>query len=238
MKRFYFISTDHLEQALWFRDDQDFVAGMNYVAIVAYTHKRVVVYAFILMSNHVHFVLYGEYKDVLAFITDFKIRYSRYYGVRYGVKNMFRRNGVDIQELSSDGDDPKRVIAYTLMNCVAANICTHPSQYPWCSGDVAFQVLKPEGKRIGDYSARALRRILHTGDTDLPENWIIGERGFILPQNYMPAKAIENIFKTPKTLNYFFNTSSKAKLRLSSDKNLPAFTDQTICKALPELLRS
>ena len=238
MKRFFLISTEHLENALWFRDEEDFIAGMNYVAIVAFAHKNVVVLAFILMSNHVHFVVYGELEDVKKFIRDFTARYSKYYGKRYGVKNFLRRNDIDIRELRIETDDVKKAVAYVLMNCVAANICSHPSQYPWCSGNVAFQVVKPVGTKLGDYSARKLRSILHSAESFLPKNWLISEQGYILPQNYIPAESLEKLFRTPHGMNYFFNSSSKAKKNLSPDDNLPAFTDQTICHALPELLRN
>ena len=216
MKRFFLISTAHLEDALWFRDDEDFVAGMNYVAIVAFVHKNVAVYAFILMSNHVHFVVYGETEDVKEFIRDFKIRYSKYYGNRYGANNFLRRNDIDIREVAFETEDVKRAIAYVLMNCVAANICAHPSQYPWGSGNVAFQVGKSSGKSLGLYSARGLRRILHSAESSLPKNWLICEQGFILPQNYIPVMNLEKIFRTPQGMNYFFNNSSKAKKNLSS----------------------
>ena len=39
-------------------------------------------------------------------------------------------------------------------------------------------------------------------------------------------------------MNYFFNTSSKARKRLEADDNLPAFRDQIILSALPDLSRS
>ena len=47
MKKIYFITTGNLESAVLFRDDEDFTAGMNYVAIVAARHSRVKVVAFI-----------------------------------------------------------------------------------------------------------------------------------------------------------------------------------------------
>lgn len=40
-------------------------------------------------------------------------------------------------------------------------------------------------------------------------------------------------------MNYFYNTSSKARKRLEPElKDLPAFRDQTILMALPEICRS
>ena len=57
MEKVYLLSTGHLEKNLWFRNDEDFVAGMNHVAIQAAQNLKVRVLSFVLMSNHVHFVL-------------------------------------------------------------------------------------------------------------------------------------------------------------------------------------
>ena len=102
-KKIWLVSTDHLEDALWFREEEDFKIGMNYVAVLA-AFSAVTILAFILMSNHVHFILYGTKEDVLAFINEAL----------------------------------ERAIAYVQMNCVAANICSHPIQYPWGSGSAFF----------------------------------------------------------------------------------------------------
>jgi REP element-mobilizing transposase RayT len=75
MKRIYLLSTDHLEESLWFREDEDFKVGMNYVAIEVARKPNVSVLSFILMSNHVHFVLKGTREDAIAFVEDFKMRY-------------------------------------------------------------------------------------------------------------------------------------------------------------------
>ena len=54
--RIWLVTTDHLEDGLWFRDESDFKVGMNYVAALA-ADTGVIVLAFILMSNHVHFII-------------------------------------------------------------------------------------------------------------------------------------------------------------------------------------
>ena len=123
MKKCYLVSTDHLEDGLWFRDDEDFRTGMNYVAILAY-RTGVNVLAFIMMSNHLHFVVYGNWHDVITFINGIKSRYSRYLRNKYGIKEFLRRNKVDIQEIEDIPDAVRRVIAYVQMNSVAANICS------------------------------------------------------------------------------------------------------------------
>ena len=55
-KKIWLVSTDHLEEGLWFREEEDFKVGMNYVAVQV-SQSGVTILAFILMSNHVHFIL-------------------------------------------------------------------------------------------------------------------------------------------------------------------------------------
>ena len=239
MKNFYLISTDHLENMLWFKDDEDYAVGMNHVAIQACLSATVIILAFILMSNHVHFVVYGEYEDVLNFINRFKQRYSKYYQKKYGVKEFLHRNGVHI-ELIPDGQETLRVfIAYVQMNCVGARICAHPSQYPWGTGATFFNPSKYPGTRLDSLSGRAKRKLLHSMETDLPGSWTVDPRGFIMPECFVDVTKVEKCYGTPGRMNYFLNASSKAKVRLgAADSGIPAFTDKTILAALPNLCRS
>ena len=238
MKKIFLLSSDHLEDSLWFRDEEDFKVAMNYVAIQAASHPEVVVLAFILMSNHVHFLLRGRRTDVVDFITQFKHRYAIYYRRKYGVKEFLRRNGVDIQPIPADNEAIERTFAYVQMNCVAANICSHPSQYPWGTGNAFFNSSKPTGKRLGAYSARARARLLHSECEKLPRKWLLSDDGYIHPGEYVAAKGVEALFRTPKRMNYFLQNSSKARKRMEiSEKHLPAFRDQTILASIPDLCR-
>lgn len=238
MKKSYLITTAHLEDRLWFLDEEDFRTGMNFVAIQA-ALSRVTVLSFILMSNHLHFILYGNWEDVRAFINGLKARYSKYLHNKYGQKEFLRRNGLDIREVSAEDESLERAIAYVQMNCVAANICSHPSQYPWGTGNVFFNPSRSTGKSLGSLSKRSRIKLLHS-ETDLIQpNWIVGEAGYILPESYVNIKYVESIFRTPKRMNYFLTNSSKARQRIeTSEESLPAFRDQTILGALPDLYRS
>lgn len=255
MRRYYLVTTAHLEDGLWFRDDEDFATGMNYVAIQAVLTPRVFVLVFILMSNHIHFVLYGTRAEVEAFVNSFKGRYSQYLSRKWGTKEFLRRNILDIKEISIEEVEAiERAMAYVQMNCVAANICLHPCQYPWGTGNVFFQVGWEEGsairgssnrklvncRRLGDLSGRERIRMLHSGDAiKLPDSWVLSEAGYVLPESYVDVKRVESIFRNPRRMQYFLNSSSKARKRLESeDENLPAFRDQVILNALPDLLQS
>ena len=239
MRRIWLVTTDHLKEGLWFRDDEDFVVGMNYVAIQAACCPRVAVLCFILMSNHVHFVLMGHRKDVDEFMNQFRHRYSIYLRKRWGVKEFLRGNGVQFQEITGESESLERAVAYVMMNCVAASICAHPSQYPWGTGNCYFNPVRPDGMPLGRMTGRERERRMHSNIEKLPEKWRIGAEGFILPQGYIDVKTIEACFRTPQRMNYFLHNSSKAKKRLdASDECLPAFRDQIILAALPDLYRS
>ena len=239
MKEYYLVTTDHLESSIWFRDDSDFKVAMNYVAVQAALCPDVDVLAFILMSNHVHFVLNGREDDVLFFVNQFKRRYSAYYRKRYDVKEFLRGNKVDLRIVPFEDDSLERAIAYVQMNCVAASICSHPTQYPWGTGNIFFSQIAPPSTRLVDISKRARRRLLHSACLCLPANWLISKEGFILPQSYADIQTVEFLYRNPKRMNYFLANSSKARKRIQTiDDNLPSFRDQTIVNALPDLCRS
>ena len=239
MRKLWLITTDHLEVGLWFRDDEDFKVGMNFVAIQAYV-SPVVVLSFILMSNHVHFVLAAELKkNADAFIESFKHRYSLYLRHKYGIKEFLRGNGVKVDLIQTVDEGAEKAVAYVQMNCVAANICSHPSQYPWGTGNLFFNPSKPVGRRLGSFSKRVLKRLIHSDIDSLPEDWVVGVEGYILPQNYVDVTFVETCFRTPRRMNWFLTNSSKAKKRLeASDDHLPAFRDQVILAAIPDLCQS
>ena len=207
---------------------------MNYTAVLA-ASMPISTLAFILMSNHVHFVLQGTEYDVNVFINEFKRRYSKYYQGKYGSAKFLKRNGVDIKFIPNENEAAERAIAYVLMNCVAASICLQATQYPWGSGNVYFNETIPQGICVDALSGRHLSRILHSR-APLPGDWLIGNDGYVLPSSYVKVKYVERLFRTPSRMDYFLRNSSKAKLHLNAGQDAqPSFKDQTILAVLPEL---
>ncbi len=232
---YYLVSTDHLSERLWFRDDGDFKVGMNYIAILAVS-SRVRILAFILMSNHIHLILEGTMEDVAAFVTEFKRRYSKYYQRKYGIREFLRENGVDIRPVGRDGESLERAVAYVQMNCVAANICAHPFQYRWGTGPLFFNAAQTSGTPLESLSRRARIRALHS-NAILPGSFMITDAGFIDPASYIDIAFVERVFRTPSRYNYHLQNSSKAKIRLQESAT-PAFRDQSILAVTPDLIRS
>lgn len=77
VKRCWHFSTDGNSIDYFFKNEADFVAGMNRI-ILAVNHYDVVILSFVLMDTHVHFVLWGEYDECNRFIHEYVRRTSFY----------------------------------------------------------------------------------------------------------------------------------------------------------------
>ena len=233
--KFFLITTDHQSDRILFEDDEDFQVAMNYVAVAAFILK-VNVLSFILMSNHVHFVIQCTEAEAKAFIDKFKQLFGHHYYKKYNVKGFLRKLGVDIQELKMGDESLHRGIAYTQMNCVAANITPSPLVYPWGTGSIFFNAYTPEGTRLSSLSGREQCRTLKT-NVKLPQNYYVCNNGYILPKCYVPFRFVESLFRTANRYSYFLNNSSKARKHKEKD-SAPSFRDQIVRPAMRDLILS
>ncbi len=232
---FFLVSTDHLEDRIWFLDDDDFKAAMNLVAVVQY-RTGVSILAFILMSNHVHFVLACSASEAKTFIDTLKNMYALHMRHKYGTPSALSRVGADLRELKLEGESLQRGIAYTEMNCVAANICPYPNMYSWGSGGTFFSKSPAKGQKLGTFSFRAQAGMLKSR-AKLPQDYEVSEDGYVLPRSYIPVHFVESLFRTPNTYLHFLNSSSKARKHLEKDA-APSFRDQLVAGAIQDLCRS
>lgn len=233
--KIYFVTSDHFSKRLWFKDDDDFRAAMNYVAIVSIL-TGVNVLAFILMSNHVHFVLCCHEADAKLFIDTFKKLYGTYFCRKNDVSNYFRRVCVDIREIPCENESVERTIAYVQMNCVAANICPTPFFYKWGTGACFYNDNKIPGYPISSISRRAQIRMTRS-NVKLPSSMRFSDEGYILPESFINVKGVESLFKSSNRYKYFLNSSSKAKKSIDKDA-APSFRDQNILASAIDLCRS
>lgn len=285
----WLVTTEHLEDRLLFRDVQDFVVGMNYVAVQAFRFEGFVL-SFVLMSNHLHFVLRCNREQAEACINGFKTSFSRYLWKKYGSREHLRRLKVDYKLIEGE-EALEWAVAYVQMNPVAANVCVSPFDYPWGTGNCFFRFSTERGTAgavgsaratsavgavdatgaagvvgavnavakggkgksqgvprgampdrqqltVGAMSARQRLRILHTR-APLPEEWLVDPAGYVLPESYVRKEWVEAAYHTPRRMQFFLQNSSKAKLRMEmDDANLPAFRDQVILAAVPDLCQS
>ena len=262
---YWLVTTEHLEDRLLFRDFRDFVVGMNYVAVQSFK-CRVFVLAFVLMSNHLHFVLQCPREKAETFLHGYKTAFSRYLWKKYGSREHLRRLKVDVKPIVGE-EALEWAIAYVQMNPVAANICVSPFDYRWgtgstffrpvievgekqgrldmnacgnCPGDgITFGGMVPEkGRSLNVMSERERMRVLHSR-AEVPGAWMVGDEGYVLPGSYIRKDIVESAYRTPRRMRFFLQNSSKAKQRIETGEEcMPAFRDQVILAAVPDLCQS
>ena len=118
------------------------------------------------------------------------------------------------------------------MNSVAAKICLTVAGYRWGSGACYFNENKEKGTPIGTLSIRKQRQILKS-HIKVPQEWILGADGYILPESYVKVADVENMYGTPSRMQYFLNLSRKAKKALATEG--PAFDDQLLVAGIRSL---
>ena len=138
MKPCFQINSKKLEKELLFRDEEDYIYGINTLALILLQFPEVVVYAFTLMSNHIHLLLGGPIEQCVAFydavMHRLSLRLKRKYGlsgvVPYGKEN---RETVPVHGLEHFIIE----VLYLLRNPFKAKIC-YPGDYPWSSVGMYF----------------------------------------------------------------------------------------------------
>ena len=234
MKSYYHVSSHGLEKNDIFKTTEDFIVGMNDVAICVLGFD-IAILCFCLMSNHFHFFLYGTLDECRRFSEEYKRRCAmrmRSAGEVQGLRE------VEIQIDRIDGHDyMENVIAYILRNSIAAGVFMMPYFYQWSSISVYFNGgHTPVGEKINDMSERKRFRLLKSR-VPVPDTYIVDKNGMILPSCYVDSKAVERIFRHPARLMAALSRKieNDVELRLGIADTV-AMTDQEILSQMPELI--
>lgn len=210
MKETYHVCTDGLSRNIIFHNDTDYINGMNAIPVCALAY-RVDVLCFCLMSNHVHFIVRGNYEKTLSFIKLYKKR------VNLGPSGY--NAAVSLKRIDSC-QYLMTAIAYVLRNPLAAGIRVTPSGYPWSSGNLYFSHTKDaatlHARRISQLKNCNVRTLLKTR-LRLPEDYLIDENDMILPINYVDFTFVENLYGTPKRYLYYLSKNDDLEMELTTD---------------------
>ena len=210
-KNFYHISTDGTSAKIIFRNDMDYIKGMNYIPVCMSGLNGISMYCFCLMSNHVHFIVRGSYEECAAFIKKYKRRVS------YQLSSAFDADA-SIKEIGNP-DYLERAIAYVLRNPVAARLPVTPLGYRWSSAGLYFRQTAPPPpgtRRLSSLSTRELRNRLNTHIT-LSGYMNIGADGMIIPDGYVDIQSVERLFRTPSHFMFMLSKNEDLEMELTSD---------------------
>lgn len=199
---YFHICTDGRVLPWMFQDERDFIAGVNRIGICC-LKTDVKVISFVLMDNHVHFVLYGTMPQCKEFVTLYKQLTGTWIHVRYGVSDFLKHLPTDILLLDTE-ERLLNTIAYIDRNPVVAGYRYLPTEYPWGSARYLFKSPR-EVKNVRplfSFSRRNQRTLLNTRVV-LPDDWRIDDNGMICPDSFIDVYRVESYFKTPVRYSYF-----------------------------------
>ena len=235
-KSYFHVSSHGLETNDIFKSREDFIQGMNDIAIIVLGFD-VVVLAFCLMSNHFHFVLYGTRSECARFAEEYKRRCS--IRMRYSAGDVHAMKDVDVQLFHiSSMEYLENVIAYVLRNPIAAGICMMPYHYQWSSLSLYYAGGKQyQGICLNEMSERKRFRTIKSR-VSVPDHYAVDESGMILPSCYVDVPSVEKIFRHPARLMAAVSRKVEADVEVALGiSDTVAMSYYEIKSQLPDLIR-
>ena len=166
-KGIYLFTTDHLLRALLFRDEEDFVKGVNTIALATLEYPvKVLCYA--LMDNHIHLLVSGRYEDCRAFFAWVLHRLARMLEEKYGVSGILKLQATDVQAVT-DKEMLLNEVCYLLRNIYKARIGS-PYSNPWAPFECYFNPYLPLIHGTPMPGAKEVKRLFGT-HVKIPSDW-------------------------------------------------------------------
>lgn len=232
IKNCWHICTDGTGVDRMFDGEVDFVAGMNRVCVTLPDCGGLLILAFSLMDTHIHFVMYGDYKECVRYVHNYISKTSRYVSLKYGEKSKFVGLPLHCQSI---GDDYylKVVICYVIKNAPVGGIPFNGWDYPWSSGPLYFRqsgywsspvwssdicrgdtqnrsISHKQGciiENLSQLGVRKRRRLFNTKKLDCKSLMVIGN--MIFPGEYVPYELVERIFRTHRSFLFFMSIAKE-----------------------------
>ena len=217
-KHFYHFATKGLEDDILFGSVEEFIAGMNRIALCLCRLGKehlVIVICFCLMDNHVHFILYGTEEDCILFMENYK-QATELWLRHHGGDNLPGKIWRIGHWLIPDKERLRATIAYVHRNPMAAGMAVTPAGYRWSSASLMYSDnswMQDLGRKIGSLSVYERRKILQS-KTELPAEWILLPNGLIWPGNYVNPQVLERQFDSVRDYQFVLNKRVEEEINL------------------------
>ena len=189
-------TTDHLERTLLFRDEEDFVQGVNSLAFATLLYP-VKVLCYVLMDNHIHLLVIGRYEDCCAFYAWVLHRLARIIEEKYGVSGILKLQSTDVQAVT-DKEMLLNEVCYLLRNAYKARIDS-PYSYRWAPYECYFNPYLPLLHGTPMPGAKAVKRMFGT-HVQIPTDWE-HINGRILNKCFVDYRTVEQ--KIGNSIDFF-----------------------------------
>lgn len=194
-KGYYHLCTDGKMCRRLFHSSRHFAFVVNTLAIVAIKFD-VTIYAYEIMPNHIH-LLVSCTGNTCVEIFDFLMK---------RITSMLEEEGYEgppenyffMLKPVDNRAAMRSLYVYLARNPYEKGLCL-PSSYRWGTGRLAYSDITDliEGKKVSDYSKRALSKLLRSHE-ELPGDWIIHPEIGVLPQCFVNTKKFYELFPTVK----------------------------------------
>ena len=213
VKNCWHFSTDGTVQDVLFSDEDDFIAAMNRIYLLARKYD-ILILAFCLMDNHIHFILYGAFDEANKFMHEYVRQTSMFIARKHNLSKNLRNLEIHHQDITDD-TYLKTAICYVIKNPPVAGLPWQAHDYPWSSGPLYFRSsqswaspgwLERKGTLAGMSTLRK-EQLFHTRES-LPDTLEVID-GLILPTNYIPVDLVERIFRSHRSYLFFLAKSKE-----------------------------
>ena len=189
-----------------FKDRDDYVFGMNLVALCAANFSpQLKILTFQIMSNHLHFVIECEEPVIGEFFAFLKKRLQRYLANsgHLGSLSGFIPNYFRINELRY----LQNVIVYVNRNGYLVDRQSTPLTYEWGANRYFFNKFTHNELvvNVGQLSLEKRRTMFKSRNFEIPAEYIVTQ-GYISPLSYCHITLAESFFKDA---NQYFHLSSR-----------------------------
>lgn len=177
-----------------FADRDDFIFGMNLMAVCAAMFPELRIITFTLMSNHIHVLLCGDREAIEGFFNVFRKRLKRYLAdrIRYPDLRGFQPGLTQLPDLRAMRSE----IVYINRNGYVVQPDHTPYSYPWGAGILYFNpLLKSLPKTpLNDLPQSDRKQISRSRLMDLPGHYAVC-RGVIAPSTFCAIEEGESYFR-------------------------------------------
>ena len=223
---FYHYATEGLKDDILFASASEFIAGINRIAICLCSlgaEHPVRIICFVLMDNHVHFILYGLEEDCNLFMERYKMTtelWLRHHGGDNRPGKVWRIG----HWLIADKDRLRATIAYIHRNPMAAGMAYTPTGYRWSSASLPYADqtwIQLYGRRMDSISGNERRRLFHS-KTEVPGDWILLPDGMLWIGDFVDYPTMERQFNSAQ--DYQFCLNKRVEEAINTEMRVPALS--------------
>lgn len=216
------------------KTNQDFKAAMSILAVCAGMYPDVKVYAFQLMSNHIHLVAASSEAQIQEFFEFFVTRLDKFFAHTMDFSS-FKLKLFPVSDLAY----LRNAIAYVNRNGFVVNNDVTPFSYQWGSSRYFFQpvVRRYEEKCSRTIGIAALRALIHSRFCDHLKDLRYID-GYISPLEFCHIEEAESIFRDAK--QYFYTISRNIEANSEVAKSIGEsifYTDSDLYSAASKMAK-